>query len=118
MDTTPAVGGVTEDLAGKFKCYSIIILPPHSQLPIHVIFLYSKQGFFHVVEVCLEIVRDQNASARSGWTGFGETPFPKEKAEAAVAALPQKFFYKQVISHNSVSQSVRVNHLKCVLVSK
>ena len=39
-------------------------------------------------------------------TGFGGTPFPKEKAEAAVAALPQKFFYKQVISHNSVSQSV------------
>ena len=49
---------------------------------------------------------------------LGGTPFPKEKAEAVVAALPKKFFYKQVISHNSVSQSVRVNHLKCVLVSK
>ena len=106
MDTTPAVGVVTEDLAGKFKYYSIIFPPPHSQLPIHVIFYILNKAFFHVVEVCLEIVRDQNASARSGWTGFGGTPFPKEKAEAAVAALPQKFFYKHVISHNSVSQSV------------
>ena len=100
MDTTPtpAVGGVIEDLAGKFKYY-LIIPPPHSQLPIHVIFFIVNKAFFYVVEVFLEIVRDQNSTARSGWTGFGETPFPKEKAQAALATLPQKFFYKQVIKN-------------------
>ena len=46
MDTTPAVGGVTEDLAGKFKFYSIIIPPSHSQLPIHVIFYILNKAFF------------------------------------------------------------------------
>ena len=46
MDTTPAVGGVTEDLAGKFKYYSIIIPPSHSQLPIHVIFYILNKAFF------------------------------------------------------------------------
>ena len=46
MDTTPAVGGVIEDLAGKFKYYSIIIPPPHSQLPIHVNFYILNKAFF------------------------------------------------------------------------
>ena len=44
MDTTPAVGGVIEDLSGKFKYY-LIIPPPHSQLPIHVIFEILNKAF-------------------------------------------------------------------------
>ena len=46
----------------------------------------------------MEMVRDQSSIATAEWTGFQSKPCPKHIVEKAIAELPKKHFFKQVIN--------------------
>ena len=69
-----------------FLCFCFSLYNPH----------FIQELLIFLVQVCMEIVREQGTRATAGSGIFRNPPMTKEVAQKAVDKLPAKQFYRQV----------------------